>query len=91
VSALAKQLETASAIEQLWAALLPNVEKPAKSQFIRWAAMAPESTLVRSINRTFRKYERGDLRPEDAGRYTTGTVKCELRRVAEEGEVDGNR
>lgn len=72
-----RQLEVADNLAKLWAGLLPNHDVPSRSQFLQWAAMGPEATVVFAINRAARKALREGFDIDRIGRYVTGIIRRE--------------
>ena len=86
----AKQLEVAANLERLWAGLFTGHTLPSKRQFLTWASMSGESTLVYAFNRASRKASREPMDADQLGRYISGIARNERegRHVFPAGECD---
>jgi len=76
-----QQLTAANNLEALWKGLMPG-SLPDHGQFLRWAAMDPE-TAGFAINRSSRKVQRmiqagTPMSAEDVAKYVTSVIRNEL-------------
>lgn len=69
--------KVADNLAKLWQGLLPDHQVPRRSQFLQWAAMAPETTVVYALNRAARKALREGFDADSVGRYVTGVIRHE--------------
>lgn len=81
-----QQLLTAEKCSQLWALLMPTLIPPDQAQFLVWAGMYEEPTVVRALSRAAAKVRRtqGTTSPMtdiDAVRYASSVMRHETMGV----------
>jgi hypothetical protein len=70
-----KTFETAKLLQQLFAALLPDVEVPVYAQFLRWAGRFGNEAVTHAINRTAAKRAKDKwMDRSDCERYLTSVA-----------------
>jgi hypothetical protein len=81
-----KSLERIDEFKRLWTALIPTLACPSDAQILRWASRFSDFALEYAVNRLAAKVRRNQIVAEDeAGRYVTGVLLNEERRLAGSG------